>query len=64
MSDKVEVKVKEGRSVRLDRMTYTSVHGGTYDISHLSEEDRKRVLNTKGVTKVGAKTTKKSGGDK
>ncbi len=54
-----KIRVAPGRPVQLDSRRSTSVRGGTYDISTLSDEDRKRVLATKGVTEVKPTTAKK-----
>ena len=48
----MRVTVTPGRAIRLDDRRSTSTRGGTYDLSGLSEEDRKRILATPGVKPV------------
>lgn len=55
----MKVAIKPGRPVQLDDRRSTSVRGGTYDISKLSEADQKRLLATKGVSEVKPKSSTK-----
>lgn len=51
----MRITVQRGVAVQLDAYRTTSVHGGVYDISDLSPEDRARVLATSGVSRVKGK---------